>query len=160
MNFPVSREKYNAAVAERDLLQDQFAAAQKELEEAKASLTAAATRESDLSLEVQQLTEMVNPDQQKRIEDLTQQLTDANNSISNLEKDVETRTTELANANERITELEQTVKTIKESAVDSSAQAIVDNDSIETDPYAAVKFFQENADDTDACVAKLRELGL
>lgn len=160
MNFPVSREKYNAAVAERDLLQDQFDAAQKELEEANASLTAAATRESDLSLEVQQLTEKVNPDQLQQIEDLTQQLTDANNSISNLEKDVETRTGELAKANERIAELEQTVKTLKESAVDPSSKAVTDNDATETDPYAEVKFFQENADDVDACVAKLRELGL
>lgn len=158
--FPVSREKYNAAVAERDLFQDQFAAAKKELDEANASLAAAVTREGDLSLQVQQLTEQVNPDQLQRIENLTQQLTEANTSIANLEKDVETRTTELSQANERITELEQTVATLKGSAVDPPSKAITENDATESDPLAIVRFFQENADNTDACVAKLRELGL
>jgi len=158
--FPVSREKYNAAIAERDLLQDQLSAAQKELDEANASFAAVTTRASDLSLEVQQLESQLENSQQSEVERLNNLLSEAKITIKNHETDLNTRTNELAQANERILELEQTVATLKNTAVDPPAKAITDNDATQTDHAAIVQFFATHADDTDACIAKLRELGL
>lgn len=159
--FPVSREKYNAAIAERDEIKDLLEATRAQLEEANASLDGATTRANDLSLEVQQLISLLDSDvNQVKINELTRQLADSNSQIQTINSELSTRNNELAQANERISELEQTVTTLKNTAVDPPAKAVTDNDAITSDHLSIVQFFQIHADDTDACVAKLRELGL
>lgn len=157
--FPVSREKYNAAIAEVASLKNLLELKVAEVEQQLQMLALANTRTDDLNLEVQQLHSLLDSDKsQTQINELTQELTDANLSILNLEENLDTRNKELSTANTRITELETAVQTIKTSAVDPSKKAVTQNDSSASDSFD-VKFFEDNADDTAACLTRLKELG-
>jgi chromosome segregation ATPase len=150
--LPVSREKYNAVVAERDRLLT-------EMEELRSRINAfedidpeVISRANDLATALETVQSQLGQ-ANVTIAGHLASLEAANSRISTLEG-------ELQAANTRVEELEQTVVTLNGTAVEDTSRAITESDALDTDPMAFVDFFRQHADDTDACIHRLRELGL
>ena len=148
MIFPVSKEKYNALLAQKEALDAQVADLTAQLAQLQADLDQA-SRANDHSEEAR----------------LFAQLEAANTSIDDLTSLIaqHTQTITLLNAKitasaARIAELQTTINNLNESAVEATAIAAAATDSNEDENPAA--FFDSNIENMSACVHKIREYGL
>jgi chromosome segregation ATPase len=149
MKLPVSREKYEIVIQERDDALNQLAALVADNER----LTA-------------QLESLQNSDVEQRVSDLlseNQRLTDELAQAATLAQE---RTDEIAGlntsldqSNTRITDLEQTVKRLNQEGVVPPARATSQSDSAGDPSTSLNEYMRQNEDDTMACIQRLKEEG-
>lgn len=149
MKLPVSREKYEQAIQERDEALQQVADLVADNERLTAQLESlhnsdAEQRASDLQTENQRLTD---------------ELAQAANQAQERSDQIAGLNTNLDQANSRIAVLEQTVTRLNTEAAVDGARATSETDEPGDPSVSLNEYMKQNQDDTMVCIQRLREEG-
>ncbi len=149
MKLPVSREKYETAIQERDDALQQVA----DLVADNERLTA-------------QLESLQNSDAEQRVSDLQTENQRLTNELAQAATQAQERTDEIAGlntsldqANTRIADLEQTVERLNQEGVVPPARATSQGDNSGDPSTSLNEYMRQNEDDTMACLQRLKEEG-
>ena len=149
MKLPVSREKYEQMVQERDTALKQVTQLVTENERLTTEL------ESLQNSDAEQRAGDLRGENERLVSELAQA---AQNAQSHSDQTAELNT-QLVESNTRITDLEQTVERLNQEGAAQTAQATSSNDGTQTPTESLNQFMHKNQDDTMACIQRLRQEG-
>jgi chromosome segregation ATPase len=157
--LPVSAAKHQAVVEERDTLKADLEAREQEITTLQGQLSELSANYADLEKERDAALE------QGDSTDLTQQLADSNAQIKDLTSQVQALGSQLAaseenltKANTQITELQAEVTRLGGKPGEEPAEVTTQGDDTGSQPDL-ISFMSNNADNTEACIDRLRAEG-